>query len=156
MSVSVSVFVCLCVHMSVSLCPCLCVCACECVSLCLCLRVRVCVCVYIFALCLCVCTHASGSPQVLEGLQQPKDADPEWLISDSWEMLSDPEPGDEKVRILRKQNWWGRKTEKGNQSDYLSGLRLASKITSMQYLFPKSMFCFLGYSAPSLPSFSST
>ena len=33
---------------------------------------------------------------MLEGLQQPKDADPEWLISDSWEMLSDPEPGDEK------------------------------------------------------------
>jgi len=49
-----------------------------------------------------------------------------------------------------------RKTEKGNQSDYFSGLRLASKITSTQYLFPKSMFCFLGYSAPSLPSFSST
>ena len=44
----------------------------------------------------CVYTHVSGSPQVLEGLQQPKDADPEWLISDSWEMLSDPEPGDEK------------------------------------------------------------
>ena len=75
--VSVSVSVCLCVHVSVSPCPCLCV--------------------YIsLRLCLCVYTHLSGSPQVLEGLQQPKDADPEWLISDSWEMLSDPEPGDEK------------------------------------------------------------
>ena len=80
MCVSVSVYlcVCLCVHVSMSSCPCLCV------SL---------------GLCLCVCTHVSGSLQVLEGLQHPKDADLEWLISDSWEMLSDPEPGDE--------NEWG-------------------------------------------------
>ena len=46
----------------------------------------------------------------------------------------------ERMGILRKQNWWGRKTEKGNQSDCLSGLPVKSPLRSIYFLKACSVF----------------